>query len=397
MKAGKSPLDRVLGRLDDLDEVNLGILVQRLARERKLLETVFDVIRDGILVLDDKGDISYVNIQGKQLIGLKDSQSGQVSLMRAAPEIARAIGLDHGNDGIKAEVIVREMEISYPDLRYIRVYAVPIEEAFVKNTESQKIGLAIIMTDITEEKVSLDERIESEKVSSIMDLAAGVAHELGNPLNSIHIHLQVLRRNLSSQNSKNKKTDKSLTACINEVERLDGIIAHFLKAIRPQEPDFKNINLLKVIEETVRLKKEELSIQKISVSMEAGVREPIIKGDSEQLKQVFFNVLGNAIEAIKVNSTIRIVTGLEENFVFVKIIDHGTGISKEDLSKVFEPYYTTKKSGHGIGMMIVHRIMRDHGGDVGIDSKVGAGTIVTLRFPRNSTRPKLLESQITKP
>ena len=98
MKAGKSPLDRVLGRLDDLDEVNLGILVQRLARERKLLETVFDVIRDGILVLDDNGDISYANIQGKQLIGLKDSKSGQVSLMRAAPEIARAIGLDHGND-----------------------------------------------------------------------------------------------------------------------------------------------------------------------------------------------------------------------------------------------------------------------------------------------------------
>ena len=200
MKAGKSPLDRVLGRLDDLDEVNLGILVQRLARERKLLETVFDVIRDGILVLDDKGDISYANIQGKQLIGLKDNQSGHVSLLRAAPEIARAIGLDHGNDGIKAEVIVREMEISYPDLRYIRVYAVPIEEASVKNTDSEKIGLAIIMTDITEEKVSLDERIESEKVSSIMDLAAGVAHELGNPLNSIHIHLQVLRRNLSSLN-----------------------------------------------------------------------------------------------------------------------------------------------------------------------------------------------------
>jgi signal transduction histidine kinase len=79
----------------------------------------------------------------------------------------------------------------------------------------------------------------------------------------------------------------------------------------------------------------------------------------------------------------------------VKIIDHGSGINKEDLSKVFEPYYTTKKSGHGIGMMIVHRIMRDHGGDIGIDSKPGAGTIVTLRFPRNSSRGKLLESSNT--
>ena len=209
MKAGKSPLDKVLGRLDDLDEVNLGILVQRLARERKLLETVFDVIRDGILVLDGKGDISYANIQGKRLIGLKDSQTGQVSLLRAAPEIARAIGLDSGNEGTQAEVIVREMEISYPELRYVRVYAVPIEEAFVKQAENEKVGIAIIMTDITEEKVSLEERLESERVASIMDLAAGVAHELGNPLNSIHIHLQVLRRNLDAQKQNSKKSKKS--------------------------------------------------------------------------------------------------------------------------------------------------------------------------------------------
>ena len=392
MKAGKSPLDKVLGRLDDLDEVNLGILVQRLAWERKLLETVFDVIRDGILVLDGKGDISYANIQGKRLIGLKDSQTGQVSLLRAAPEIARAIGLDSGNEGTQAEVIVREMEISYPELRYVRVYAVPIEEAFVKQAENEKVGIAIIMTDITEEKVSLEERLESERVASIMDLAAGVAHELGNPLNSIHIHLQVLRRNLDAQKQNPKKSKKSLSTCINEVERLDGIIAHFLKAIRPQTPDFKKINLLSIIEETVHLKKEELNAKKINISMEAGVREPLVNGDSEQLKQVLFNVIGNAIEAIENNSEIRILTGLEDRFVFAKIIDHGSGISKDDLSKVFEPYYTTKKTGHGIGMMIVHRIMRDHGGDVGIDSKVGAGTIVTLRFPRKSMRSKLLES-----
>ena len=142
----------------------------------------------------------------------------------------------------------------------------------------------------------------------------------------------------------------------------------------------------------MHLKKEELNAKKINISMEAGVREPLVNGDSEQLKQVLFNVIGNAIEAVENDSEIRILTGLEDRFVFAKIIDHGSGISKDDLSKVFEPYYTTKRTGHGIGMMIVHRIMRDHGGDVGIDSKVGAGTIVTLRFPRKSSRSKLLES-----
>ena len=196
VKSAQSPLDKVLGKLDDLDEVNLGILVQRLANERKLLETVFDIIRDGILVLDDEGNICYANVQGRQLIGLKKLQSGQVSLQRASPEIYKAIGLNKEPQGLKAEVIVREMEISYPEVRFIRVYAVPIEEAFVKKLDSQQGGIAIILTDITEDKVSLDERIESEKISSIMDLAAEVAHELGNPLNSINIHLQVLKESL---------------------------------------------------------------------------------------------------------------------------------------------------------------------------------------------------------
>ena len=391
MKSAQSPLDKVLGKLDDLDEVNLGILVQRLANERKLLETVFDIIRDGILVLDDEGNICYANVQGRQLIGLKKLQSGQVSLQRASPEIYKAIGLNKEPHGLKAEVIVREMEISYPEVRFIRVYAVPIEEAFVKKLDSQQGGIAIILTDITEDKVSLDERIESEKISSIMDLAAEVAHELGNPLNSINIHLQVLKRKLGNQETDFLKFKKSLDTCINEVERLDGIIAHFLKAIRPQEPNFKKINLLSIIEETVRLKKEELSAKKIKISMEAGVREPFINGDSEQLKQVFFNIIGNSIDAINEESEIRILSGLEENFVYIKVIDHGAGISKEDLSKVFEPYSTTKKTGHGIGMMIVHRIMRDHGGDIGIDSKTGSGTIVTLRFPRSTMWKKLLD------
>jgi len=395
VKTSKSPLDKVLGRLDDLDEVNLGILVQRLARERKLLETVFDVMRDGILVLDDDGGISYANIQGKRLIGLKENMIGQTSLIRAAPDIAQALGYGKGKEGIQAEVIVREMEISYPELRYIRLYAVPINETVTNQDKHEKIGLALIITDITKDKVSLDQRIESEKVSSIMDLAAGVAHELGNPLNSVNIHLQLLRRNLAKRKDDSEKEKKSLETCINEVERLDGIISHFLKAIRPQAPDFKKINLLHVLEETVHLKKDELSAKKINISMEAGIREPLINGDSEQIKQVFFNVLGNSIDAISNNSEIRIIIGKEDRFVFVKFIDHGIGIDKENLSKVFEPYYTTKESGHGIGMMIIHRIMRDHGGDIGIDSKSGAGTIVTLRFPRNSSRGKFLETNIS--
>ena len=393
-KLTKSPLDKVLGRIDDLDEVNLGILVQRLARERKLLETVFDVIRDGILVLDEDGLLTYSNSQGRRLIGLKEGQSEKVFLHRASPELARALGLGRNKAEPHPEVVVREMRISYPEQRQIRVYAVPIEDtssATHKDSE-KKVGLAVVMTDVTEEKDNLKAQIESERITSIMDLAAGVAHELGNPLNSINIHLQVLQRSLSQTENQAEKSKKSLDTCIKEVQRLDGIISHFLKAIRPTEPNFKKINLLSILEETVRLREKELSGKKIKISMEAGVKEPMVRADVEQVKQVFFNVIGNAVDAVPEGAEIRIVTGVDDEHVFAQVVDQGSGIKKENISRVFEPYFTTKKQGHGIGMMIVHRIMRDHDGEVGIDSKEGSGTIVTLKFPRKSARRNLLES-----
>jgi len=394
--ARKSPLDKVLGKLEDLDEVNLSNLVQRLARERKLLETVFDVIRDGILVLDRNGVITYSNQQGRRLIGLKPELGDKVSLLRAAPDLAKSLGLDRFSDDARPEVIVREMLINYPERRYLRVYAVPIEGTVNEKASRQDAGLTVVLTDITEEKSNVEEQIENEKISSIMDLAAGVAHELGNPLNSINIHLQVLQRSLKKKDltdDTKPKIEKSLQSCMKEVNRLDSIIVHFLKAIRPAIPDFKEINILSLIEEVLHLKEKELSGKNINVQLETQSKEPSINGDSEQIKQVFFNVIGNAMDAISSNSEIRILISWENEFIVVQIIDHGVGIKKENVSKVFEPYFTTKKKGNGIGMMIVHRIMRNHGGEVGIDSKHGSGTIVTLKFPRKGSRLRYIEQK----
>ena len=166
---------------------------------------------------------------------------------------------------IPPEVVIREMQISYPELRQIRVYAVPIGPGGFNEHSKSKVGTAIVMTDVTEEKDKLQEQIENERISSIMDLAAGVAHELGNPLNSIHIHLQYLHRSLNTDKSDSKKMDKSLATCIKEVQRLDGIIVTS-KAIRPSEPSFQKINLLTVIEDTVRQGRK--ANKKIKVSME---------------------------------------------------------------------------------------------------------------------------------
>ena len=342
MKPRRSPLDRVLGRIEDLDEVNLGILVQKLAKERRLLETIFDVIRDGILVLDGVGSIQYANLQGRRLIGLKESAVGKVKVARAAPEIARALGLDRKTGFPEAEIITRELSISYPEYRYVRLYAVPIDSEDNLEVTKHSRSLAVVLSDVTEEKVSTEELIESEKVASVMNLAAGVAHELGNPLNSINIHLQLMLRRLNEV-EENKKLKKSLDACVKEVERLDGIIAHFLEAIRPSEPDFREINLLELLEESLRGREEEFKARKVSIQVEEGAKTPFVFADPDQLKQVFFNVIGNAIDAMGKEPKLSIVTRGDDENVYVQFVDSGVGIAKEDIPKVFEPYYTTKK------------------------------------------------------
>lgn len=392
----KSPLDKVLGKLDDLDEVNLSNLVQRLARERKLLETVFDVIRDGILVIDSNGIITYSNQQGRRLIGLKPELGEKVSLFRAAPDLTKSLGLDRLSENSRPEVVVREITINYPEKRHLRVYAVPIDARLKDKSFQNDDGITVVLTDVTEEKSNVEEKIENEKVSTIMDLAAGVAHELGNPLNSINIHLQVLQKTFKQKDldEKNKsKLEKSLQSCIKEVRRLDGIIVHFLKAIRPTIPDFKEINIHTIIEEVLLLKEKELSSKKINIKLDTEDKDPIIDGDVEQIKQVFFNVIGNAFDAVSDNSEIRIIISWENDFITIQIIDHGVGIKKENVSRVFEPYFTTKEKGNGIGMMIVHRIMKNHNGEVGIDSKFGSGTIVTLKFPRKGFNNRYLEEK----
>ena len=187
-------LDKILGRIEELDSVNLGVLVQRLARERRMQETVFNTIQDGILVIDSDGIVQYANVAASGIIGLKDSDIGVTRLWKMVPDLAQSIDRETISGKRKAApVLSREVELNYPEHRIVRLYMVPID-AQVGHDDSG--GYVIVISDITEDKVSMEEMIESERTSSIVRLAAGVAHELGNPLNSLTIHLQLIERKL---------------------------------------------------------------------------------------------------------------------------------------------------------------------------------------------------------
>jgi signal transduction histidine kinase len=151
------------------------------------------------------------------------------------------------------------------------------------------------------------------------------------------------------------------------------------------------LDLLALVDEVLHVQEAELSDRKLEVKVEVSDDLPTILGDSDQIKQVFFNLIKNAMEAMQPNGSLRIIARRDDDYVYLQFVDTGSGISEEDLSKVFQAYYTTKKGGHGLGMMIVERIMRAHGGHINIESRKGAGTAITLQFPQQHRRTRLLE------
>jgi signal transduction histidine kinase len=178
--------------------------------------------------------------------------------------------------------------------------------------------------------------------------------------------------------------------CRGEVQRLDGIISHFLEAIRPRPPNLAETKLPEVLAEVLRIQQQEFADRGITVEAETPDALPAVMADRDQLKQVFFNITKNAMEAMQPGGRLKIKSRADDDSVFLLFGDSGSGIKQEDLVKLFQPYHTTKTSGHGLGLMIVQRILREHGGQVGLESKEGLGTVVTLQFPRKDRRVRML-------
>ncbi len=380
-------LDRVLGRLDTLDPVNLSNLVQRLAKERAVFERIFNTLQEGVLVIDTTGNIEYANEASRRLIGIGGEGLAGRTLWRLIPGLRPSLGDDSGR-GASTHVAAREFELSYPEPRTVRLYMVP----FLPEGAGGPRRHAVILADVTREKLTEEQRIEDERTSSIRLLAAGVAHELGNPLNSLTIHLQLIARKLKKlkASAESESVAESVDVCREEVARLDGIITHFLEAVLPRPPDLAETNLAEVLAEVLKFQKREFADRGIAVEAETPAALPVVMADRGQLKQVFFNITKNAMEAMEPGGQLKIKSRADDDSVYLLFGDSGSGIRQEDLARLFQPYQTTKSGGHGLGLMIVQRIMHAHGGEVGVESRTGLGTVVTLQFPRKDRRVRML-------
>ena len=375
--------DKLLARIDRIDKRQLKTYLQTLILENKFLEEIISGIEQGILIIDRDRKVKLINPAGEFLLSVS-SERLQGHRFDHCPFDEQLISYLRQTLGSSQPLKPRELQISTPRRQLIHVSVTPLGGEEV-------IGYLAQIKDLTKTRDAGLKKVEAEKLKALVTLAAGLAHELGNPLNSLAIHLQLIDRSLTRLPKKTKDRLKNLLGIAHdEIGRLDQIVTHFLQATAPLKPRFIESDINNLLLETLAFMERELKKNKIKIEKKMQKDLPRIYIDYIQLRQVFVNIIKNASEAMSGPGLLRVSTALAGGQIKISFLDNGIGIPRDQLDKIFEPYYTTKAKGSGLGLMIVHRIIKEHQGRIAIESSLGKGTRVDGFLPVQLPGPKLL-------
>jgi two-component system, sporulation sensor kinase E len=377
-------MQKVFQKLDKLDKNRIKELMLELSTEKELYKLVFDSMVEGVIVTNHENKLILINRAMEEFISVSKNRRAFQDLESCTfdQEIKRILvgALARGQKVLEREVYLARTDKSFT------LSILPL----LHNQEM--IGHVIILMDITEKRMKEVQLRQAESLAALTTLSAGVAHEIKNPLTSIDIHIQLLNRAIAVFKPDEVKNIKNLLAIVKEeIGRLNSIVQDFLFTVRPMSMTLSRENVNDILKDMIDFLKYELGEADIDVVFDLDEELPTVLVDPKYLKQALLNVIKNAMQAIGSGGEIRIVT--EESSggdVVIRIIDNGEGIPESIMGKIFEPYFTTRRSGTGLGLVIVYKIVKELGGEIKVKSKEGEGTVFSIKLPVYEKKKRLL-------
>ena len=362
--------------------MNSDLKLAFLAKRRGFLDTVLQSVQEGVMAVSPDGNLEYANRTAEEMLGFDLARQRSRPVERFLPDVDWAALAAPAPDG-GARLETAEIEVFRPARRVLSVRAFPLEGGE---------GSVAVLRDVTREREDAREAMESERMQAVRLLAASLAHEIGNPLNALGIHLQLLERAVKKLPSAEDRAELGEFTAVarDEIARLDGILSEFLNALRNGAPNLEKCDALAVLEKSLRVLRADVRERAIRIEVDHPASLPAILADASQLQRVFFNLVKNAIQAMPDGGTLSIGLAADDRDLSVSFRDSGTGIAPDDFLRLFEPFHSGKAGGHGIGLAIVKRIVEDHGGRIEVTSRPGKGACFRLSFPLADRRARRL-------
>ena len=351
--------------------------VQELEEVKLTTDDILENMGAGVITIDATGQIIYFNWAAGVIL---DCESGRVRgrmLEEVVPGGAKSLtrlvleGLSARRNEHRREIDIR---LSDGQIRPVGVSCKVMEDK-----KGRCRGYLVLFSDLTDVKETQERLKRSERMAAIGELSADMAHEIRNPLASIRGSVETL----ASETYHDGDSKKLMGLVIKEADRLNTIIEHFLKFARTKAPSFRKVSLNRVIEEVLDLVKAHPDFREaIELRTVQPVGDAIVKADPEQVKQVFLNLCLNSLSAMKDSGQLTVEV-LQTNGAFgVAVQDTGVGIDKSVITRIFQPFYTTRKKGIGLGLSIAHKIVEKHKGWIDVESSPGKGSKFTVWLPK---------------
>lgn len=344
------------------------------AEERqRLASKVFENISEGVIVTDSDGLVLSVNPAFTAISGYQEED-----MIGTMPNPFEWMQENEGSSRHMLSALRAEggWQGEYSGKRKNgEPYLAEVTVRPVKTRNEKILNYIVMIKEITERKKTEELLKKSDRLTAIGQMAAGMAHEIRNPLTAVRGFIQLLR-------SQPEKSQEYFDVVLSELDRINFIISEFLVLAKPQAIQFQIRDLRQVLESVITLMETQSILNNIQIVTQLDVMLPKVKCEENQLKQVFINILKNAIESMPNGGHISVLLRRHDaDHVLVKIVDHGCGIPEDRLSKIGEPFYSTKDKGMGLGLMVCNKIIKEHHGSIHINSQLGQGTTVDVILP----------------